>query len=95
MPYTKHKHKEYEEDFETYRKYKNKIPKEKIIEHIEKDCLMGLATMLSFDIFTGEEVRAGQYVDGPFRFPTDFLHYLKNYDIGIPYEYEEYLAGRI
>ena len=49
--------------------------------------------MQSLDIFTGEDLTAGQYKDGPFRFPTDFLHYLKKYDIGIPYEYEEYLSG--
>ena len=36
-------------------------------------------------------MRAGQYIDGDFRFPLDFLHYYKNYNIGIPYEYEAYL----
>ena len=28
-----------------------------------------------------------------FTFPYEFLHYYKNYDIGIPYEYEEYLKS--
>lgn len=53
------------EDFESYRNYKNDIPKEKI--------------------------HAGVYLDGDFSFPMEFLRYYKRYDIGIPYEYEEYL----
>ena len=38
-----------------------------------------------------DALKKGQYIDGDFRFPLDFLHYYKNYDIGIPYEYEAYL----
>ncbi len=49
--------------------------------------------MFSYDIFTGERVTAGMYIDGAFRFPTDFLHYYEHYDIGIPYGYEEYLKS--
>lgn len=41
----------------------------------------------------GEELTAGKCVDGEFVFPLDFLHYYKNYDIGIPYDYEEYLKS--
>ena len=78
------------EKFEDYKHYKNSIPKEKIISHIES-LSPALATMRSTDIFTGEDVTAGQYIDGDYMFPTDFLHYLKNYEIGVPYEYEEYL----
>ena len=82
------------EDFDTYTKYKNELSKQMIIEHIES-LEPALATMQSADIFTGEDVTAGQYQDGDFLFPTDFLHYLKKYDIGVPYEYEEYLKGII
>lgn len=78
------------ENFESYRDFKNTIPKEKIISHIE-----GLeewfTSLPSKEIFTGESLQAGMYIDGEFRFPLEFLYYYKNYDIGIPYEYEEYL----
>lgn len=78
------------ESFEDYRNYKNSISKEKVISHIEslEEWLTSLPT---YDIFTGEKLHAGQYIDGEFRFPLEFLHYYKNYDIGIPYDYEEYL----
>ena len=80
------------ESFEEYKKYKNALPKNKVIAHIES--LEDWATSLpSKDIFTGERLQAGMYVDGEFRFPREFLHYYKNYDIGIPYEYEKYLRG--
>jgi hypothetical protein len=42
-------------------------------------------------MFTGEELHAGMFWDGKFTFPYEFLHYYKNYDIGVPYEYEAYL----
>lgn len=82
------------EEFDTYKSYKNKLPKEAIIAHIES-LDIALACMSSKDIFTGEYITAGRYQDGEFVFPTDFLHYYKNYDIGIPYDYEEYLKGII
>lgn len=78
------------EDFESYRNYKNDIPKEKIIAHIE-DLDAGLTSVPDYDIFTGEKIHVGVYLDGDFSFPMDFLRYYKRYDIGIPYEYEEYL----
>lgn len=78
------------DDFEKYRTFRNAISRDKIIEHIES-LTPALACFETFDIFTGERLRAGQYIDGDFRFPLDFLHYYKNYDIGIPYEYEAYL----
>ena len=81
-----------EENIEDYRKFKNHIPKEKVIEHIESDDVEAWATSLAtYDMFTGEKLDSGMYEDGNFRFPFDFLHYYKNYDIGIPYDYEEYL----
>ena len=59
------------------------------IETLEDYC----TSLPTYDIFTGEELQAGLYEDGDFVFPTDFLHYYKNYDIGIPYDYEKYLSG--
>lgn len=94
MAYTKNREKDLEEDFESYKGFKNEIPKELIIKHIES-LDPALSPMQSLDIFTGEDLTAGQYLDGDFRFPTDFLHYLKNYDIGIPYEYEHYLVDEL
>ena len=78
------------ESFEDYRRFKNNLPREKIISHIES-LEEWLTSLPSYDIFTGEPLHAGMYIDGDFRFPYEFLHYYKNYDIGIPYEYEEYL----
>lgn len=78
------------EHFEDYRHLKNKIPKERVIEHIES--LEKWHTSLpGRDPFTGEKLYSGLYNDGNFVFPLDFLHYYKNYDIGIPYDYEAYL----
>lgn len=79
-----------EEDFDSYRGLKNSIPKEKVIAHIES-LDKGLTSLSANDLFTGEPLQAGIYVDGDFIFPLDFLHYYKNYDIGIPYDYEAYL----
>ena len=85
-----------EENFDDYRKFKNTIPKEKVIEHMESDDVEVWATALfSYDMFTKKRLDTGMYEDGNFRFPFEFLHYYKNYDIGIPYEYEEYLKGII
>ena len=75
---------------DNYKKYKNSIPKEAILSHISS-LDAGLTSLPSFDMFTGEELHAGMFWDGKFTFPYEFLHYYKNYDIGIPYEYEAYL----
>ena len=83
-----------DENFDDYRKLKNTISKEKVIEHIESDDVeKGATSLYTCDMFTGKQLQAGMYEDGNFRFPFDFLHYYKNYDIGIPYEYEEYLKS--
>ena len=79
-----------EEKFDDYRELKNSIPREKVISHIES-LDKGLTSLSTKDLFTGESLQAGIYIDGDFVFPLDFLHYYKNYDIGIPYEYEAYL----
>ena len=80
--------------FEDSKKFKNTIPKEKIIAHI-KSCEVWYCPMVEHhDMFTGEVIKeAGQYKDGRFWFPTDFLRYYEIYDIGIPPEYEEYLKS--
>ena len=78
--------------FEDFKAYKNEIPKEMVISHIES---LGefLSSEPSFDLFDGKEYNSGFYDDGVFLFPVDFLRYYKRYDIGIPPEYEEYLKA--
>ncbi|MCC8174492.1 MAG: hypothetical protein LIO65_09090 [Odoribacter sp.] len=80
--------------FEDFKQFKNTIPKEKIIAHI-KSCEIWYCPMPEHhDIFTGEVIKeAGEYQDGDFLFPIDFLRYYETYDIGIPPEYEEYLKS--
>lgn len=73
---------------------KNKIPKEKVIAHIETLDVWATSEP-SREIFTGEKMRAGLFEDGDFTFPYEFLHYYKNYDIGIPYDYEAYLRDEV
>ena len=82
-----------DEDFDMFKNYQNNIPKEKIIKHIESLEPCCLMPMPNHEIFTGEtfKLSPGYYLDGDFIFPTDFLYYLKNYDIGVPQEYEKYL----
>ena len=76
--------------YEDFLSYKNTIDKQAVIKHIES---LGawLCSVRSYDMFTGEEFNSGFYEDGEFQFPVDFLRYYKTRDIGIPYEYEEYL----
>lgn len=80
------------DEYDDFTKFKNTIDKKTVIEHIESlDDWLG--STQSRDIFTGEEFNSGFYIDGDFQFPVDFLRYYKDKDIGIPYEYEEYLKG--
>lgn len=80
------------DEYADFLRYKNTIDKNAVIEHIES---LGAAicSIYTHDIYTGEEFNSGFYVDGDFHFPVDFLRYYKTRDIGIPYEYEEYLKG--
>lgn len=80
------------EEFDKYKDFKNDISKDAVIAHIET-LDPGLTSLPSCDIFTGEKLHAGAFWDGSFVFPLEFLHYYKNYDIGIPPEYEEYLKS--
>ncbi len=81
-----------DDNLDNYRAYKNDIPREAVIRHIE-GLDAGFTSGGTREIFTGEKMQAGVYWDGNFCFPIDFLHYYKNYDIGIPYDYEEYLKS--
>ena len=76
--------------YEDFEQFKNSIDKEKVIRHMES-LDDWLACVMSVDMFTGEQFNAGIYKDGEFTFPVDFLRYYKSRDIGIPYEYEDYL----
>ena len=78
--------------FNDFRSYKNEIDKKAVVKHIEALNAF-ISSEPSFDLFTGEEFHSGVYEDGDFLFPVDFLRYYKNEDIGIPYEYEEYLKN--
>ena len=80
------------ETFEDYTRLKNTISREGVIRHLE-EIPFAVMTRVGKDIFTGERLELGQYREGPFVFPWEFLHYYKNYDIGIPYEYEAYLKS--
>ena len=76
--------------YEDFTKFRNTIDKEVVIAHMETlDAWLG--STRSYDMFTGEEFNSGFYIDGEFQFPVDFLRYYKTRDLGIPYEYEEYL----
>ena len=80
------------ENFEDYKKFKNSISKEQVVAYLESDRVekcYGL--MPSYDMFTGKPIECGIYEDSEYMIPMEFIHYYKNYDIGIPYDYEEYL----
>lgn len=85
MPY-----KSITDKYEDFEQFQNAISKEKVVLHIES-LDDAITSTLSTDMFTGEQFNAGLYEDGDFTFPVDFLRYYKTRDIGIPYEYEEYL----
>lgn len=78
------------EKFDDYKAFHNALSKDEIAKHIES-LSPGLTSLPSYDIFTGEKLHAGMFWDGDFVFPYEFLHYYKNYDIGIPPDYEAYL----
>lgn len=78
--------------YSDFLEFRNTIDKKKVVAHIESlGVWMGFTQ--THDIFTGEEFNCGFYRDGVFQFPVDFFRYYKTRNIGIPYEYEEYLKG--
>ena len=83
-------HTDSSEDFSKYRQYKNSIPKAAVIAHMNS-LDAWLTSEPSYELFTKEQIQAGVIEDGDFVLPYKFLHYYKNYDIGIPPDYEAYL----
>lgn len=82
-------------EFDLFKKFKNKISKNDILNHIKKlkYTISGNETEV-YDIFSNEKICiAGHYMDSNFMIAREFPYYFKNYDIGIPYEYEEYLIN--
>ena len=76
---------------EEMKKIKNKISKASIIKRF-KTLPAILSSKPAYDIKTQREIgNRGSLTDGNFKFPAEFEYYMKTYDIGIPYEYEEYL----
>ncbi|NMD39067.1 MAG: hypothetical protein GYA87_10365 [Christensenellaceae bacterium] len=86
-----------QEDFDKYKSYKNQLSKDLIVKYIEKLKPYALAPTIAYEIFTKEPLRSniGLYLDDDFLFPTEFLYYYKNYDIGIPPEYEEHIKKKL
>ena len=82
------------DSYEEFTQYKNSIDKAKAIEHMES-LPEWVSSSRTYDMFTGEEFQSGIIMDRDFTFPLDFLRYYKKCDIGIPYEYEEYLKKEI
>lgn len=78
------------DSYEDFAKLHNTLSKDAVIRHLDS-LNPWICSVRSTDIFTGEEFNSGFYEDGDFMFPVDFLRYYKIKDIGIPYEYEEYL----
>lgn len=84
------------DSFESYKNIKNKLNKSDVLEYMKQLPIAAVALMTTRDIFTGKPLeQAGIIEDGQFAFPIDFIHYYEKYDIGIPIEYEKYLANRI
>lgn len=84
------------ENFETYKNIKNQLNKTEILKYIKSLPVAAVAPLSVSDIFTGQPLeQAGLIEDGDFSFPTDFIHYYSEYDIGIPHEYEMYLKTKI
>ena len=79
------------DEYDDFVGLKNRIAKQKVLQHVE-ELDDWLTSEMSVDRFTGERFNAGFYEDGPYRFSVDFIRYYKTHEeIGIPYEYEDYL----
>ena len=82
-------------DFAIYAKYKNKLLKTDIITHLQKQnyCISGNETPV-YEIFNNKQIGIDSfYKENGYFIPCELVYYLKHYDIGIPYEYEEYLIN--
>lgn len=84
------------QDYRDYLGYHNTLPRNVIEEHIltleAAYSPIGNARDTTMDI---ELKQTGLYDDGPFRFPIDFLRYFREFQIGIPPEYEQYLIDTV
>ena len=84
------------DDFVSYKEIKNKLKKSNVLAYLKQLPIAAVALMTTRDMFTGARLeQAGLIEDGDFCFPIDFIHYYEKYDIGIPLEYEEYIANKI
>ena len=84
------------DDFDAYEKIENKLNKTKVLAYLKQLPIAAVAPMTTRDMFSGEQLKqAGIIEDGHFTFPIDFIHYYEKYDIGIPIEYEKYIANII
>ena len=90
-----HNEKNPQNEFDKFKKYKNKLSKNDIIKHISNlKYSINLNEVIVYDMFNGNRICVdGSYKDEQFRIAKEFLSYLEHYDIGIPYEYEEYLIN--
>lgn len=83
-------------DFDEYKNIKNELSKSIILAYLKELPIVAIAPMWTYDIFTGESLGTGGIIeDGDFCFPVDFIHYFERYEIGIPYEYERYIALKL
>lgn len=85
-----------EDDFDAFKAIENQLDKSKVLKYIKGLPIAGIAPMSVEDIFTGDPIeQAGIVEDGEYTFPLDFIHYYEKYDIGIPKDYEIYIADKI
>ena len=84
------------DNFDDFKTIRNEIPKTEVLKYIKKLPIAAVAPMSVEDIFDGQDIeQAGIIEDGDFTFPLEFIHYYEKYDIGIPKEYENYIATKI
>ncbi len=87
------------DSIENYKNIKNKLDKKVILnyltDYIENSGNVGYASWDIKDIYTGERIQRMYIRDGDFSFTGEFWHHYKNYDIGIPLEYEEYIKKKL
>lgn len=81
--------------YEDMLKLKNKLSKQTIIDYISKLDLAVACVEEMIDPDTGERLLCGIYVDDEFVFPSEFFHFYKKTDVGIPYEYEERIKSKL
>ncbi len=84
------------EKFDDFKNLENDLPKEEILKYIQNLPVGAISPMIVTDMFTGDRIElVGLYIDDDFIFPLEFLYYYKNYDIGVPKEYENYIKTKL